>query len=199
MKNILTITIASLFLLLVSCQKESIEPTTTVTTGQQTTTDTTTTTTTIDTTSTTNNPPSNLSLLDYLEGQNDCSIFYQAIFRTGIDIDISGDGPFTIFAPTDVAFQAFLDNNNWTSIDDISQNTLTMIVKFHLSNVGFIISELQTGTNVPLFLAGKEAYINMDDTTNPFIVLGLTSAVFVETDLEHTNGFVQKIGGVLAL
>jgi len=195
MKNILTIVFAGVLLILTSCQKETIEPTTTGNTTQQTTTPDTTSTTT-----NTNNPPSNFTLLQYLKGESDCSIFYQAILRTGIEVDLSGDGPFTIFVPNDAAFQAFLENNNWTSIDDISQNILTMIVKFHLTNVEVKISELEVGTTVPLFLLlGKELYINMDDPSNPFAVLGLTKANFVERDLEHTNGVVHKIDEVLAL
>lgn len=202
MKKILTIAFAGVLLTMTSCQKETIqsnsevetEPTTTqpnVPSDFPSTIKTTTTTTT--------NPPSDLSLLQYLKGENDCSIFYQAVFRTGIDFDISGDGPFTVFVPNDVAFQAFLENNNWTSIDDISQNTLTMIVKYHISNIGFKISEIESGIAVPLFLSGKEAYINMDDPINPVIILGLTSAKFVVVDLENTNGMIHKINGVLAL
>lgn len=202
MKNILTFVFAGVFLIMTSCQKEAIEPTPTDNSTQQTSTqDSTSTTTDPDTTSTTNinNPPSNLTLLQYIKGESDCSLFYQAVLRTGIEVDLSGDGPFTIFVPNDEAFQAFLENNNWTSLDDISQNTLTMIVKFHISNVEVKISELEVGTIVPLFLLGKEMYINMDDPANPFAVLGLTKANFVERDLEQLNGVVHKIDGVLAL
>lgn len=202
MKNFLAIAFAGILLTLTSCQKETIQTDSEIET-QPTSNDPNNPfvypNTIKNTTSTATNPPSDLSLLQYLKGENDCSIFYQAVFRTGIDIDISGDGPFTVFVPNDVAFQAFLENNNWTSIDDISQNILAMIVKYHVSNVGLKISELQSGTTVPLFLSGKEAFINMDDPINPVITLGLTSADFVEVDLENTNGVIHKINGVLAL
>ncbi|MFK8006646.1 MAG: fasciclin domain-containing protein [Saprospiraceae bacterium] len=203
MKKILTIVFAGALLIMTSCQKETINPTSTDNTTQQTSPpDSTATTTDPDTTSTntnTNNPPSNLTLLQYLKGESDCSIFYKAVLRTGIEVDLSGDGPFTIFVPNDEAFQAFLENNNWTSLDDISQNILTMIVKFHLTNVEVKVSELEVGTIVSLFLIEKEMYINMDDPANPFLVLGLTKANFVERDLEQLNGIVHKIDGVLAL
>ncbi len=200
MKKILTIAFAGILLSMTSCQKETIQTNSEIET-QPTTNEPNVPSFSPNTikTTTTTNPPSDLSLLQYLKGENDCSIFYQAVFRTGIDIDISGDGPFTVFVPNDVAFQAFLESNNWTSIDDISQNILTMIVKYHVSNVGFKISELESGIVVPLFLSGKEAYINMDDPINPVIILGLTSAEFVEVDLENTNGMIHKINGVLAL
>ena len=198
MKNIITIAFAGILLMMTSCQKENI-----VTTIEEPNTPTTNDIPSVYPntikTITTTNPPSDLSLLQYLKGESDCSIFYQALFRTGIDVDLSGAGSFTMFVPNDEAFQAFLANNNWTSLDDISQSVLTMIVKFHVSNVEVKIAELETGTIVPLFLLGKEIYINMDDPSNPFLVLGLTTADFVERDLVQANGVVHKINGVLAL
>jgi uncharacterized surface protein with fasciclin (FAS1) repeats len=148
---------------------------------------------------TTTNPPSDLTLLQYLKGETEYNIFYQAMYRTGVDLDISGDGPFTIFVPSNEVFQTFLDDNNWTSLDDISQNVLTTMVKFHISNVEVKITELEIGMVVPLFLTGKEMYINMDDPINPFLTLGSTNAGFIEKDLEHTNGIIHKINGVLSL
>lgn len=206
MKNILTIAFAGILLMMTSCQKENILATSEInnpTTIEEpnispTNNDSLVNVTTVKYTTTTN-PPGDWSLLQYLKGENDCTIFYQALLRTGISVDLSADGPFTIFVPNDVAFQAFLANNNWTSLDDISQNILTMIVKFHVSNVEVKIEELETGTVVPLFLSGKEIYINMDDPVNPFLVLGLTKADFVEKDLIQSNGIIHKIDGVLSL
>ncbi len=206
MKKILTIAFAGILLLMTSCQKETIKPASEITiptTTEETNNPTTNNIPSVypNTTKniTTTNPPSNMDLLQFLKGESDCTIFYQALFRTGINLDLSGDGPFTIFIPNDVAFQDFLANNNWTSLDDISQNVLTMIVKFHIANVEVKISELEVGTTVPLFLSGKEMYINMDDLANPFLVLGLTKADFLARDLVQSNGIVHKINGVLSL
>lgn len=207
MKNILIIAFAGVLLMMTSCQKETIALTSEADTKKTSNEPNIPPTNnipsiypnTIKTTTTTINPPSDLTLLQYLKGETEYSIFYHALARTGVNLDISDDGPFTVFVPSNEAFQIFFDNNNWTSLDDISQNTLTMIVKFHISNVEVKIAELDTGTMVPLFLSGKEMYINMDDPTNPFLVLGLTNADFIEIDLEHTNGIVHKINGVLEL
>ena len=203
MRNILTITFAATLLFTTSCKKESIDPTPTnpTTTTQQNNPPNTTNTTEPDTSSTgtTTNPPSTLTLLQFMKSESEFSIFYQALNRTGIDAEIYSDGPFTIFAPTDEAFQTFFDNNSWASLDDISPNTLALIVKFHISNSSVKIADLETGTSVPILFSGKEIYINMDDPTAPFVVLGLTNADIIEKDLEQTNGVVHKINGVLSL
>ncbi len=206
MKKILSIAFAGVLLTMTACQKETIQLNSEIDTEQIsnelnipptnnipfTYPNTIKTTTTI-------NPPSDLSLLQYLKGETDYSIFYQSMYRTGLDIDIADDGPFTIFVPSNEAFQTFFANNNWTDLDDIPQNILTMIVKFHVANVEVKIDDLETGTMIPLFLTGKEMYINLDDPSNPFLVLGMTKADFIERDLVHTNGIVQKINRVLEL
>lgn len=208
MKNILAIAILGTLMMMTSCQKETIEissnstipeiidnnlpPTNDIPSVYPNT-------NTVKNVVASNNTPSDLSLLQYIKGQSDCSIFYQALLRTGVEIDINGDGPFTLFVPTDAAFQTFLANNNWNSLDDISQNILTMIVKFHISNIQVKINDLEASTLVPLYLTEKEVYINMDDPMNPFVVLGLTSAKFTDRDLEQKNGVVHKIDAVLSL
>lgn len=208
MKNILAITILGTLIMMTSCQKETIDISSNPTTPEITDNNLPPTndipsvypnTNTVKNVLASNNTPSNLSLLQYVKGQSDCSIFYQALLRTGVEIDINGDGPFTLFVPTDAAFQAFLANNNWNSLDDISQNILTMIVKFHISNIQVKINDLEASTLVPLYLTEKEVYINMDDPLNPFVVLGLTSAKFTDRDLEQKNGVVHKIDAVLSL
>jgi uncharacterized surface protein with fasciclin (FAS1) repeats len=206
MKNILTITFAGILLIMTSCQKESVEPSSEIT--NQTTTEEPNIPPTNNIPSvypstikniTTTNPPSDLSLLQYLKGEADYDIFYQALFRTGVDLDLSSDGTFTIFIPSNEAFQTFFGENNYTSLDDISQSSLTTIVKFHVANVEVKITDLEVGTTIPLFLSGKEMYINMDDPMSPFVVLGSAKVGFNERDLEQRNGVVHKINGVLSL
>ncbi|MEL7339472.1 MAG: fasciclin domain-containing protein, partial [Bacteroidota bacterium] len=46
---------------------------------------------------------------------------------------LSGDGPFTVFAPTNDAFQALLDSNDeWNTLNDIPVATLEAVLKYHV-------------------------------------------------------------------
>lgn len=46
---------------------------------------------------------------------------------------LSQTGPFTIFAPTNDAFQALLDSNvNWNGLGDIPIATLDAVLKYHV-------------------------------------------------------------------
>ena len=46
---------------------------------------------------------------------------------------LSGDGPFTVFAPTNAAFQALLDSSaEWTTLNDIPLATLVDVLLYHV-------------------------------------------------------------------
>lgn len=75
-----------------------------------------------------------------------------AVARTsGEDPDIlaalSGEGKYTVFAPTDAAFQALLDSNtDWTTIDDIPLDVLTKVLLHHVIETPRVFStDLQSG------------------------------------------------------
>jgi uncharacterized surface protein with fasciclin (FAS1) repeats len=64
---------------------------------------------------------------------NNLSSLVAAVTRADLAITLSGDGPFTVFAPTNAAFQALLDSNvDWNSLNDIPVETLTSVLLFHV-------------------------------------------------------------------
>ncbi len=60
--------------------------------------------------------PSTYSVLE-VSASNDFSIFVEAVQRAGLDELLSGKGPFTIFVPSDEAFQVYFDSNNMSKED----------------------------------------------------------------------------------
>ena len=54
-----------------------------------------------------------------------------ALTRADLIATLRGDGPFTVFAPNNTAFQALLDSNPaWNSINDIEINLLTTVCRY---------------------------------------------------------------------
>ena len=45
---------------------------------------------------------------------------------------LSGDGPYTVFAPTNAAFEQFLTDNNFASLEDIPTDVLTSVLLNHV-------------------------------------------------------------------
>ena len=151
------------------------------------------------TTSNTGSTTNGVDVVTYLKDNSEFSLFYSALFKTGMVDQVDTDGPFTIFAPNNQAIQTFLANNNWNTIDDVPVNILTLVVKFHISESEVTIGDLTNGMNVTILFNDKNVYINMDDPNHPFVVLGLTSANVMESDMVQTNGVIHHIDGVLSL
>lgn len=136
--------------------------------------------------------------LEYLATEADLSMFNEAVIKTGISAQINGDGPYTLFAPTNDAFETFLATNNWTSMDEISVSVLNNIVKFHISQSEKTVGELSMDTSVSIMFNNFDLMIHA--VSSPaFVTLGLTKANFVEMDVKQSNGYVNKIDGVLSL
>ena len=56
---------------------------------------------------------------------------------------LSGNGPFTVFAPTNEAFQALLDSNtDWNSLADIPVATLEAVLNYHVVSGANVLSRL---------------------------------------------------------
>ena len=213
MRQLIFCALTSFLFILSSCQKEEIQPTdssenddlievtipnapnSTLSVNNGNTSNTTNT----SNTSNTSNTNNILTLVQYLENHDKFSIFYEALVKTEMADQVDTNGHFTFFVPDNQAFQTFFTNNNWTTLDDVPTNILTLIVKFHISETQVTIEDLTNGVNVPIMFNDKNVYINIDDPNNPFVVLGLTSADVIESDMMQSNGVIHHINGVLSL
>ena len=178
MKNLKLIALAIPLLLFVSCQKEEFIPTSS------------------------QNFSLNYSLqttLDFLAAENDFSLFHDAIIQSKMDIEIDGNGPYTVFAPDNNAMEKFLKKNNWKKIQDIPVSTLTLMVQFHISKRDVKIADLNKGKYVPILYKERELFIDIDNPSEPFLILGITKANVLNKDNAQRNGMVNKIDNVLSL
>jgi uncharacterized surface protein with fasciclin (FAS1) repeats len=62
------------------------------------------------------------------------SVFVQALNKAGLTNTLSGNGPFTVFAPTNTAFNAFLLANNYINLDAVPTASLKEILLNHVIN-----------------------------------------------------------------
>ena len=111
---------------------------------------------------------------------------------------LSGAGPFTVFAPTNDAFQALLDSNDaWASLADIPAEVLEKVLLYHVSAAGNVRStDLSNGQVVPTLLADNTFTINLSGAT-PVIEATMNTANIVATDVQSTNGVVHVIDTVI--
>jgi uncharacterized surface protein with fasciclin (FAS1) repeats len=130
------------------------------------------------------------------------SILVQALTRTDLTTDfvsvLSGEGPFTVFAPTNAAFQALLNSNpTWNSLNDIPADVLEKVLLYHVTAAGNVRStDLTDGQVVPTLASGETFTIDLTGPT-PRINAGSNSANIIATDVQSTNGVIHAIDTVI--
>lgn len=141
------------------------------------------------------------NVVDIAVGNSSFTSLVAALTRSDLTFDfvdyLSGDGPFTVFAPTNDAFQALLDSNAaWNSLDDIDVETLDAVLKYHvIGGTNFESTALTNGFE-GVTAGGGAITIN---TTNGVTVTDANGGVATVAlaDVQGTNGVVHVIDRVL--
>jgi len=114
-----------------------------------------------------------------------------AVQEAGLVNALKGDGPFTVFAPTDEAFAALPEGilNNLLANPDL----LTEVLLYHVVE-GKVMAEDVVGLNgtKAATLNGKEVSINVSDGK-----VFINEAQVITTDVKATNGVIHVIDSVL--
>lgn len=128
------------------------------------------------------------------------STLVAALTREDLETDyvsiLSGDGPFTVFAPTNDAFNALLEgNDDWSSLADIPVATLEAVLNYHVVSGANVQSDELTDDQVVTTLGGTIT-IDKTDGVNIETTSGQSVAVAV-ADVQGSNGVVHAVGSVL--
>jgi uncharacterized surface protein with fasciclin (FAS1) repeats len=111
---------------------------------------------------------------------------------------LSGAGPFTVFAPTNDAFQALLDSQpTWNSLADIPAATLEAVLLYHAVSGANVLSSTLTDGQVVTPLASGTFTINISSGDVSITTGSGGSANVVATDVQGGNGVVHVIDAVL--
>ncbi len=105
---------------------------------------------------------------------------------------LSGEGPFTVFAPTDDAFAALPAGTLDTLLLPESKQALTDILLYHVVSGKVMAADVVTLTSAPTVL-GKDVTITVKDGK---VFLNDTVEVVI-TDIEASNGVIHVIDAVL--
>jgi len=114
---------------------------------------------------------------------------------------LSGAGPFTVFAPTNAAFQAILDSNPaWNTPNDIDKATLDAVLRYHVTGAGNVRSAAITDGMMVTTLNNSEMFTINTGGTNPVITTtsgGTANIITTLVDIQGFNGVVHVIDAVL--
>lgn len=133
----------------------------------------------------------------------DFSILVAALTRADLTADfvgiLSGDGPFTVFAPNNAAFLALLEgNDDWDSLDDIPVATLEAVLSYHVVNGANVLSStLRDDQVVETFLSGSSFTVDITDGNVSIKDASGGTAGVIATDVQGSNGVVHVLNAVI--
>ncbi len=128
-------------------------------------------------------------------GRDDLTTLVAAIEAAGLLETLQSAGPFTIFAPTNEAFEEYLGEMGMTIEDAVADTAaLSALLQNHVVSAADDSSMVAGMVDNPFVsLAGNELPVTVDGDT---ITIG--GAEIVEADIFATNGVIHVIDTVLA-
>lgn len=142
------------------------------------------------------------NIVQTAQATSDLSTLVAALTRAGLVDALNADGPFTVFAPTNAAFSAFLTANSYANLDAVPVDVLKQVLLNHV-----VSGEIRAAA-VP-----TEGYVKtlatFSTTTSNLRILAQKSAsgaVSINKDVKVTtadvlasNGVVHIVDKVIAL
>lgn len=130
------------------------------------------------------------TIVDIAAGNPDFSTLVTAVEAAGLVETLSGEGPFTVFAPTNAAFEAL----GADTIEAVLADTdlLTSILTYHVvagkypAAVVSGLLQLQSVEGSPISISVVDGKVFLNDTVE-----------IVMTDIEASNGVIHVISAVL--
>ena len=143
--------------------------------------------------------PEETTIVDLAQNTDDLGILVEALASANLVATLDGDGPFTVFAPTNAAFEAFLSANGFASLSDVPSAVLTDILLNHVVTGENLSTGLSTGYISSLSTAGAEGrnlslFIN---TANGVEINGISAVT--TADVTADNGVVHIVDAVIGL
>ncbi len=115
-----------------------------------------------------------------------------AVIKAGLVEALSADGPFTIFAPSNSAFDALFTTLGVSGINDLTAEQLTPILLYHVVPGNVTAAQVSSGS-VPTLNEGN----SLDLMVSASGVSINESVNVVATDVQGTNGVIHAIDAVL--
>jgi uncharacterized surface protein with fasciclin (FAS1) repeats len=129
------------------------------------------------------------TIVDVASGNEDFSTLVAAVGAADLVETLSGEGPFTVFAPTDAAFEALPEGVLDALLLEENKDTLVKILTYHVV-AGEVTSDQLTAGDVPT-VEGQTVAVTTDGGVQ------VNGANVVAADVEASNGVIHVIDTVL--
>jgi len=124
-------------------------------------------------------------------GTGSHGILAAALTKANLVETLKGDGPFTVFAPTDAAFAAALSELGITQEQLLARADLADILKYHVASGKVMSTALKNDQSVPT-LQGASVKVAISEGA-----VSISGAKVSTADVECSNGVIHVIDKVL--
>lgn len=140
-----------------------------------------------------------MTIADYVASSANYSSLKAALDRAGLTATLDASTSFTVFAPDNAAFSAFLEDNGFASLNDVPVGVLTEVLLNHVVVGVNRSSSLTTGYVKTLAKENTtdneiDMYINTEDGV---LINGQSSVV--AADIDVSNGVIHAVDKVIGL
>lgn len=137
------------------------------------------------------------NIVDVAVADSNLSVLVAALKKADLVSALQADGPYTVFAPTDAAFQALLDSNDsWNSLDDIPVETLKSVLLFHVISGGVKAADLSNTYVNTLSTGPNDEMLSLQVEVDGAVEFNGDSKP-IATDVMASNGVIHTIDKVM--
>lgn len=144
------------------------------------------------------------TIVDVAQGNADFSTLVTAITAAELGETLSGEGPFTVFAPTNAAFEALPEGTLATLTQPENKEQLTGILTYHVvtgETMAAALTEAIEGAGEEgarlVTVNGAELTASVNDGKVTLTDAAGNTATVTATDIDASNGVIHVIDTVL--
>ncbi len=127
------------------------------------------------------------TIVDIAVADENFSTLVGALVATGLDQVVAGEGPFTVLAPTNAAFEALPEG----LLESLTEEQLSAVLTYHVI-AGSVPAETVVGLESASTVQGEDITIAVDGDT-----VMINNATVTATDIMGSNGIIHVIDSVL--
>jgi uncharacterized surface protein with fasciclin (FAS1) repeats len=130
------------------------------------------------------------NIVEIAAGNEDFSTLVAAVKAAGLVDVLSGEGPFTVFAPTNDAFAALPEGTVESLLEPENKDKLIAILTYHVVGAKVLSKDVSAGEVETV--QGSKITITVEDGT-----VKVDEATVTAVDIEASNGVIHVIDAVI--
>jgi uncharacterized surface protein with fasciclin (FAS1) repeats len=130
------------------------------------------------------------NIVELAVGTESLSTLVTAVKAAGLVETLSGEGPFTVFAPTNAAFEALPDGTLESLLKPENKDQLVAVLTYHVVGAKVMSTDLKEGQKAKT-VQGEEVTISLKGGAS------VSGAKVAKADIEASNGVVHVIDKVI--